>query len=342
MTRFFVLPAACCLLPALVFAQDDRPSHVPIPRATDADPARLFRERIEQSQTRADLGSLMKQFGAGGPFGNPEQIQKLLESNPQLRDAARKMAEELANGDPQTRERLRGLIGSVLQSNPELTRRYGLTPEAVEDRLKSLGRQGPPGELVAPPGRPSRPRAEPPPRPADRPADGPRPDPAEQAARREWAERIAGWAERFPRDRLGPLRDSPEVKDLFRRLSESAADALRGGGGRDGLDAQLARWEARWNAARDWLPQELPAALRGMKLPDLSRLPHPNLHVPHLEVSPPAMPAAPHFGGPALDLPTAANVALVLFGAAILAAVAWRLRSGGLSAAGGSRGPLGP
>ena len=34
-------------------------------------------------------------------------------------------------------------------------------------------------------------------------------------------------------------RDSPAVRDLVRRLSESAADALRTSGGADGLDAQL-------------------------------------------------------------------------------------------------------
>ena len=138
MIRFFVLPAACWLLPAAAFAQDDRPSHVPVPRTTDADPSRLFRERIQQSQMRGELDSLLKQFGAGGALGNAEQMRRLLETNPQFRDMVERMQHDLRSGDPETQERLRGLIDSVLRSNPDLARRHGLTPEMVAEQLQNL------------------------------------------------------------------------------------------------------------------------------------------------------------------------------------------------------------
>src|SRR4051812_50186976 len=92
------------LLHGSAYAQDDRPSHVPVPRATDADPTKLFRDRIEQSKSRTDLDALLKRFGAGGAFGNAEQMRRLLEENPQLRDMARQMARDMATRDPQTPE----------------------------------------------------------------------------------------------------------------------------------------------------------------------------------------------------------------------------------------------
>jgi hypothetical protein len=59
-----------------------------------------------------------------------------------------------------------------------------------------------------------------------------------------------------------------------------------------------------------------------------------------LDVTPPTF-AAPQFSAPSLDVGTAANAALVLFGVAILAGVLWRLRGGTFSAE-SSRRPLGP
>src|SRR5688572_20146253 len=120
MTRICLLAAACCLMPALpVAAQDDRPSHVPVPRTTDADPTQLFRDRIQNSQSRSDLDALLRQFG-GRAIGNPEQMRQLLQTNPQLREMAERLQKDLRSGDPDTRDRLRGLIDSVIQTNPNL------------------------------------------------------------------------------------------------------------------------------------------------------------------------------------------------------------------------------
>src|SRR5207249_2049461 len=153
-------------------AQDDRPSHVPVPRAADADPTRLFQDRIQHSKSRADLDSLLRQVGPAGAFRNPEQLRQLLENNPALRDMARKMADDLASDDPATRERLRGLINSVLQSNPDLARRYGLTPQMVERQLRNAapGRAG--GDATPPPAPPPRTLTH---RPSHPPPDRPAP-----------------------------------------------------------------------------------------------------------------------------------------------------------------------
>jgi hypothetical protein len=339
MLRLSLLPAACCLLPALARAQDDRPSHVPVPRASDADPTQLFRERIQQSKSRSELDALLKQFGAGGAFRDPEQMRRLLEDNPQLRDMARKMAQDLSNGDPETQERLRGLIGSVLQSNPELANRYGLTPKMIEEQLRDASRSRPGPSTFSPDRRPRPER--PPPRPADRPPTPPRSETAE-ADRRRWASRLAEWSDKLSRDGMsGPLRDSPAIRDLVRELSDSAANALRSSGSADGLDTQLAAMEERWRAARDWLPQELPESLRSMNWPDVSNVPRPNWHVPTMEVSPPAF-SAPRFSASGVDLGTAANVLLAVIGVVVVAAVVWRLRGGSLAADAAGRRPLGP
>jgi hypothetical protein len=341
MTRICLFAAACCLLPALpVTAQDDRPSHVPVPRTTDADPTQLFRDRIQNSQSRSDLDALLRQFGgAGRSFGTPEQMRQLLQSNPQLREMAERLQKDLRSGDPDTRDRLRGLIDSVIQTNPNLAGR--MSADDVERQLRTLSPSRP-GTNGGPPDRNTGQPVERPPTRTDPPGERPRPDAAQEAARRQWTNRIAEWAEKFPRDRLaGPLRDSPAVRDLFRRLSESAADALRNSGGADGLDAQLARMEARWRAARDWLPEELPESMRGLKLPDLSGVPQPNWQVPQLDVSPPAF-SAPRFSSPGLDPGALANVALVLVGVVVIAGIVWRLRGGALAAEAAGRRPLGP
>src|SRR5215213_2982674 len=137
MVRFWLLPAAYCLLPVFpVMAQDDRPSHVPVPRTTDADPTQLFRDRIQNSQSRSDLDSLVRQFGGGRGFGNPEQMRQLLQTNPQLREMVERLQNDLRSGDPDTRDRLRGLIDSVIQTNPNLAGR--VSADDVERQLRNL------------------------------------------------------------------------------------------------------------------------------------------------------------------------------------------------------------
>jgi hypothetical protein len=339
MIRSLLLPAACCLLPALpLFAQDTR-SHIPVPRTGDADPTQLFRDRIQQSKSRAELDGMLRQLGSERGFGNPEQMRKLLETNPQLQDMARKMAADLASADPEKKERLRDLIGSVLQSNPELQRRYRLTPDDVEKQLRTMAGDKPSTDAAAT--RPTRPTQERP-RAKDRPATPPKADTADMAARRQWTKRIAEWAEKFPRDKLsGSFRDSPAIKDLFRRLTDSAADAMRSTSGGEGLDAQLARWESWWNSAHEWLPSELPAALQSWRLPELSNIPQPDWHMADIDMRPPVL-SGPRLSVSGVDPGMAANVVFALIAVGITAVLVWRLRGASLAADAAGRRPLGP
>jgi hypothetical protein len=137
------------------------------------------------------------------------------------------------------------------------------------------------------------------------------------------------------------LRDSPAVRNVFRRISDSAVDALSGAGGGDGWDAQLARLEDQWHVARDWLPKEMPAALRRLKLPDFSRF-APDVHMPQIEVNAPHIPSVGGFTGAGADLRSVANVLLGVIGVAVLFAVIWRLSGGRWSPMIGGRRPLGP
>jgi hypothetical protein len=305
---FAALLAAAAPIPA----QDEHRSHIPVPPPADVDPARLFQERLQQARLPADLADLVKQFGANGAIRNEEQLRKLLQDNPQLGNLL---------GNPEIRD----LLGKTLQTGKPPP---GLTPEMIQRRLEDL-------QL-------SRPTGIPPPQPlSPRLSDRPPINPAEQARKRELANQVAQWAERFPRDRLpDSVRNSPTMKDLLDRLSESAADALRNSSGADGLDA-LARLESRFQAVRDWLPKEMPAALRNLRMPDLSRF-SPNVRVPHYDVSPPTLPSAPHFGGPSVDARSAANGLLAGIGVVVLVVVAWRLFGGRLSPTVGGPRPLGP
>jgi hypothetical protein len=159
--------------------------------------------------------------------------------------------------------------------------------------------------------------------------------------RRQLARQIAEWAERFPREHLAaPVRDSPVVQDLFRKLSDSANDALRGPGNDAGLDAELARWEERWKEAASWLPKSVTDSLRNVRLPDPSRwLKADSRWIDDVEVPRPAVRRAE---GSAFDAGSIVNVLLVVIGAAVLAVVLWRLRTAGFGGDAGDRRPLGP
>ncbi len=316
--RFFT-PHSSLFTPHLLFAlilagpvlgQEEHHSHVPVPLLVGVDPAKLFQERIQQARLPADLAELLKQLGANGTVRNADQFRRILQSNPQLRDLLR---------DPEGRDLLDKAI-QMAQLPP------GVTPEMIQRKLDDLQQSKPAG---------------PTPTPMPRPAERPPIDMAEQARKRELANQLAQWAEQFPRDRLPEsVRNSPAVKDLFQRLSESATDILRNPGGADGLDA-LARLETRFQSVRDWLPKQMPAALRNLRLPDLSRF-SPNVRMPHFAMNPPALPSAPHFVGPGADARTATNVLLAGIGIAIVAVIVWRLFGGPLSAAVGGQRRLGP
>jgi hypothetical protein len=254
---------------------------------------------------------------------------------------AQKMAADLASGDSEKQNHLRGLIGSVLQSNPELQRRYGLTPKDVERQLQTMAGHKEP-KAGAPATRPPQPRVERPPAPERPPPPPPKGNPAELAARRQWTNRIAEWAERFPRDQLsGSFRDSPAIRDLVRRLTEAATDALRSTGASEGLDAQLARWETKWKSASDWLPHELPAALRMWPMHDLTSMPHVNWQLPDIDVSPPAL-SSRELSPPDVELGAVANVVFALAGVVVMAALVWRLRASRSTPDAAGLRPLGP
>jgi hypothetical protein len=331
-------------------APDPRPSHVPVPRAEGTDPARLFAEKIQQSKLRADLDGLLKQF-RGDPARASDflrQFQEMLRNNPGLRDQLR----ELTNDDG----RLAGLLDSVRQSNPEVGGL--LTPDVVRKQLRNLG--GPPDgpAAVAPPKvRPSspagepdrpaerRPRTPPPQKQAERPRTPPPPaDPAEREAREAWARQLERWASRFDPDRLtGPLRNSPALQNLLRDLARSGGEALRRGASGEGLDAQLARWQRRWETARDWLPDvRLPDGFRpnldGVQLPELLQS---NIRLPNLDLTPPALPS----GGVGVAAANAADLfqgLLLVAAAVVLGMVLWRWQGVRAAKAALARRHLGP
>jgi hypothetical protein len=307
---------------ARISADDEHRSHVPVPLPANVDPATLFRDRIKQLREQAGLADLLKQFGSNGTM-NREQVLKLLRDNPQLGDLVR----GLNSNDPEMTNRIQQFLIDGWQAG-RLPR--GLGPTEIEEKLRTLElRPTPPA--IGGRGRPT------PPRFAFRPPA----DASEQTRKRELAQQLADWAERFPRDQLPEsVRNSPAVKDLFQRLSESATDVLHDSAGADGLDA-LARLETRFQVVRDWLPKEMPAALRSLKLPDLSRF-SPNVRVPQLEMNAPALPSVPRFGGSGSDARSAVNALLAGIGVAIVLVVIWRLFGGRLSPTVGGLRPLGP
>ena len=332
-----LLPLLLVTAPAA--AQDgDRPaSHVRIDPAPGTDLAQLFNERIKQSKLRTGLADILQQLRSGG---NPQDLQTrlnaLLAANPDLQDMVRGF------NDPEGRERLQGLIGGELQNQPEWMKRV-ITPELVEQQLRNLSAGSQPG-LAQPRPRESsrpgtRPRSDAPaPRGERSGAERPASTPQEQESRRALARNIAEWAGRFPQDRLpGPLRNSPAVRGVLDDLTR----ALHRGGSGEGLDAELARWEGRLNALRDWLPSELPERLAD-HLPDLSGLPRPNVRLPAVDWSPPAAPSGPRLGAPAVDPAGLGQVVLVAAALALAAGVLWRLRAVRAAPAAGRRRGLGP
>jgi hypothetical protein len=310
--------------PAL--AQDEHQSHVPVPPAGDGNPATLFHQRIQEAQQRTGFGELLKQLDREG---SPDQqaLLKYLHTHPELAG----MVGRLQAGDPEITGRLRQFLEGSGRSG-QLP--GSLTPEGIVQLLKNL--RLPEGQ-VAP---------QPPPT-SDRPISPGRPtppapplDPAEQDARRHIARHLAELAERFPRDHLpDSVRHSPAVQDFFRRLGESASDALRNANS-EGLDAQLAKLERGWKSLTHMLPKQVSDAFRKLRMPDLPRM-SSDVRVPRFEVHAPSGPSLPRLRGASIsELGPAANAILVAIGVAILLGVFWRLRGSRSRAAGGGR-PLG-
>jgi hypothetical protein len=302
---------------APIRAQDGHKSHVPVPLPADVDPVKLFQERIQQARMPADVADMVKQFTANRGTGTAEeQIRKLLDENPQFRDM-------LFN--PAMKDQAHDLIGKAIRMTKLPP---GITPKLIQDQLDAL-RQGEPIGVSIPQSFT--------PRTVNRPTL----DPAEQARKRELVNQMAQWAERFPRDKLPEsVRNSPALMDLFQRLAESVTDALRNPDGADGLDA-LAKLESRFQTVRDWLPKEMPAALKSLHLPDLSRF-SANVHVPHFDANAPSLPSAPRFNGFEPEARPVFNAMLAGIGVVIVCVMLWRLFGGRLSPTVGGNRVLGP
>lgn len=313
--------------------QDPHPSHIPVPRKSASDPARVFQESIQKSRLRADLDSIIKQLGPGGAISNPDQVRRLLDSNPQLME----LLQGLQSNDPQSRDRLRKLLGD---SN---TRNRAPATQALERELRRLAQNAQGGNSA---------RELPQTQPGNSGIRQRRSETSttsgessvavessELKSQRQWANTIAEWAERLPRQKMGGLRDSQAMQDLVRQFSESAAKAVSGGD-ENNLAAQLARWESRIQGARDWLPHEIPELFRPVKSWDLSGLPRPNL--PNVDFSPRALPSAPSFQFSSGDLGVVANVLLVGLALAVVAAAIWKIRRTAMSPEAKARRALGP
>jgi hypothetical protein len=270
-------------------------SHVRIDPVGDIDPARLFADKVNQLKSRTDLTSLLKLANNSGSF-DITQLRSMLENSPQLRE----QLNNLKLNDPQ----LGGLIAQLARQNdirvdsPEVVRSLLQT---FQNQLKD-GAFGPTANVQSPTSAKRTMAAATPPAPDD---------PAADARRQEWAREIVDFANRFPKDRLAaPLRDSPAL----RKLAEDLAGAIRNGRpGAEGIDAQLSRWQERWESFRGWLPTDWPDLnLRGLSASEL-RLPSLDF-----EGVSPLRNAAPVLGTIADFLPALAVLAVVLVALAVL------------------------
>lgn len=281
------------------WTSDASPSHIRVPPIEDADPAKLFADRLKQYKLRGDLAGMLKQSSGLGGF-DLNRIRQSLESNPQLLEQARETLKGINLDDP----KYAGLIESVIRSN-----NWNVDPALIKQLLQNFQR----GSIGG--GDPSarqglqQQRSD----GSGTSSFGSTNDDAD-VLRQKWARDIADWAGRFPKDKLNAtLRDSPALKKLFEDVASVASRSSSG----EGLDVQLARWQKRWDAVREWLPKNLP----GLNLNELSA---PDFRLPNLNL------ASPGAGGASSVLGTAADLLPVLYvalGAAALVVVVRLLRS---------------
>jgi hypothetical protein len=303
--RLWTVAVALLIFPGAVSAQRSggtfgapSASHSHVPPLDDADPAEFFAERIKQFKRRSDLAGMLKQVNGPGGF-DFERIRQLLEANPHLLDQAREILKGVDLDDPQ----YAGLAENIRRLN-----NWNVDPAVVKQLLQNFqqgSNAGGPAALLLP--KPTRPQ----PRGT---ASLTVVDDDAEALRQKWARNIAEWASRFPKDKLnGTLRDSPALKKLF---EEIAGAASRSNGG-EGLDKQLARWQLRWEAVREWLPKNLP----GLNLSELSA---PDVRLPNLSLG------GRGSGGARSVLGTAADLLPVLYvaiGVIVLLVIVRTLRS---------------
>lgn len=289
MRPLFAATVAVVLAP--VALAQERPSHREIPHDRHFDRKRAFEEKFRNSQVRGEVESLLRQLGQGqgGPLA--DQLRAMVEKDPALLEKAREM---LGSNDPKTRDLVRGAIGGALRGNPALNK-LDLTPEQLQHHIEQAFGNRKFGETARSEGR----------------AES-RPTESSEDARRAWARDLAAWAERMNKNKLAAsLKNSAAVSGLLNDLTKAGIDSVKSGRQGEGFDAQLSRWQDQVQAARDWLPDELPAAIRerfnGLELP-----------TPEF--------TAPQFDAPAglgrISSPTIGGVANVIQVAAYIAAAA--------------------
>jgi hypothetical protein len=327
--------------------QDNRPSHVPVPMPRGVDLQKLIAERLglaDQSwpdgisKLQSDLNRMLQQLRSGDPRAKSDteqQLRQLLQNNPGLQERLR----EFARNNPQVFDRL---VDSAIRENPEFQGK--VDRDALLERLEQFARPQE-GER--------RPRS---PRPAERgpnranPGRTPRrststsdgdDDPAVEQYRQNIARNLSKLADRFDQNRLAPsLRESPAVNHLLERLANSGIDALGSGSAGEGLDAQLARWQRRFEGLRDWVPDKLPEKVLDYVPPTFSDLPRPNFRMPRIDLRGAGLPSgALRASGGLLDFAQFFLFALLF---AAFGFVLWRLFGARAAEAVGLRRGLGP
>lgn len=289
MNRLSTIAVVVCVCAA---PSQERLSHREIPHNRNFDVKRAFDEKFKNAQIRGEVDALLRQLGQGQGGALAEQLRKMVENDPTLLEKAREM---LGSNDPKTRELVRGAIDGALKGNPDLGK-LNLSPEEMQRQIQQAFGSGRLKETV---GSSSR-------------LDS-RQSVANEDNRRAWARDLAAWAERMNKNRLAePLRNSAAVNGLLNDLTKAGLESAKSGRTGEGLDAQLSQWQEYLQTARDWLPDEVPSALR-------ERLNSLDLPTPDF--------SAPHFDAPAglgrLPAPAISGIAdLLQYAAYIAAAVA--------------------
>jgi hypothetical protein len=354
--RFSAIPRYGLLIGAFLLVvraaaqqPDNRQSHVPVPLPPGVDLQKLLADRLLQSdrtngngigdlsKVQSDLSRMLQQLRTGGPGAQAEtqqQLQQLLQNNPELYERLT----EIARNNPQL---LNSLMDGVVQQNPEL--RGKVNPEALRERLqqfappKDAERRGTvPRRAERPPNRPA----------PDRPVRPPTSksgvdDPALEQNRENISRTLSKLAERFDRERLAPaLRDSPAVNHLLERLAQTGAEAMKSGSLGEGLDAQLARWQQRFEGLRDWVPDRLPEKLLDYVPATVSDFRPPNIRMPRFDFRAPGLPS----GGlrASRGMGDAAQFILILLLLAAVGVVVWRMLGARAAQSLAGRRGLGP
>jgi len=279
--------------PAAAQPSDGRQSHVPVPLPPGVDLEKLLADRLRQSDRMANAERWAEMFGLQRQLGT--MLQQLQTGDARAKAEAARQFEQLLQNNPELSERLAEFARNnpeMLDSMVERTReqypqfRGMFDKNAFRERLQQLDprpdgnrRRAGPRSIESPPNRPAAERDR-----RSSPTKAAGDDPAVEQSRENIARTLSKLAERFDRNRLAPsLRDSPAVNRLLESLSKSGAEAMKSGFTGEGLDAQLARWQQRFEGLRDWVPDRLPEKLLDYVPPTISEFRPPNIRMPRFD-----------------------------------------------------------